>query len=137
MQISKRIVLHYPPSLTGRPIVYELVKKYDIMFNILRADFSVDGVGMLLLELTGEKRNLIKSFNFLKKVGIKTELLSQDIERLNDRCVHCGVCAMVCPVEAIVIDRPDMHVELNPAHCIGCEECVRVCPYNAIIISFI
>jgi ferredoxin len=137
MQISKKIVLYYPPILTERPIVYELVKKYDIMFNILRADFSVDGAGMLLLELTGKKDNLMKSFRFLRKVGIRTELLSQDIERSEERCVHCGVCAMVCPVSAFVITRPEMIVELKTARCIGCKECVRVCPYNAITISFV
>lgn len=137
MQVSKKIVLHYPPALTERPIIYELVKKYDIMFNILRADFSVDGAGMLLLEITGEKRNLSRSFQFLKKIGLRTELLSQDIERREENCVHCGVCAMVCPVAAFVITQPKMLVELLPARCIGCEECVKVCPYNAITISFL
>jgi ferredoxin len=137
MQVSKRIVLHYPPALTERPIIYELVKKYDIMFNILRADFSVDGAGMLLLELTGEKRNLSKSFRFLRQVGLRTELLSQDIERSEEQCVHCGVCAMICPAGAFLIIRPKMLVELRPARCIGCEECVKVCPYHAIKISFI
>ena len=82
-------------------------------------------------------RIITKSFRWLNKIGTGTELLSYDIERTKDRCVHCGVCAMVCPVEAIMIDRSDMHVELTPARCIGCEECVRICPYNAIIISFI
>ena len=137
MNISQRIVLHYPRFLTERPIVYELVKKYDIKFNILRADFSVDGAGMLLLELTGGKSSLTKSLKFLKKIGVRTELLSHDINRIEERCVHCGVCAMVCPAGALVIIRPQMQIELKPTSCIGCEECVRVCPYNAIKTSFI
>lgn len=137
MRISKRIVLHYPPTLTEQPLVYELVKKYDVMFNILRADFSVDGAGMLLLELTGEKRNLTRGLKFLNNIGVKTELLSQDIDRLDERCIHCGICAMVCPVGAFSIKPPKMLVELKTARCIGCEECVKVCPYNAIKISFI
>jgi ferredoxin len=132
MKISKRIVLHYPPDLTEKPVVYQLVKKYHIMFNILRANFSADGIGMLLLELTGEKNNLTRGLDYLKKIGVKTELLSQDIERIEERCVHCGFCAMVCPSRAISIQPVTMRVMIQTQYCIGCEECVRVCPYKAI-----
>lgn len=132
MDLSKRIVLHYPPSLTEKPIVYQLVKKYDCVFNILKAQFSVEGEGMLLLELTGTQRNLTRSLNYLESVGVKTELLSQDIVRIDERCVHCGICSSVCPTNAFSIHEPFMEVRLEPSRCMGCEECVRVCPYDAV-----
>jgi Pyruvate/2-oxoacid:ferredoxin oxidoreductase delta subunit len=132
MALSKRIVLHYPPSLTEKPIVYQLVKKYDCMFNILKAQFSVEGEGMLLLELTGTQHNLSRSLKYLKAVGIKTEFLSQDIVRIDEKCVHCGLCSSVCPTAAFSVDAPSMEVTLEPSRCMGCEECVRVCPYNAV-----
>lgn len=134
MEVSKRIVLHYPPALTEKPIVYQLVKKYDLMFNILKAQFSVDGEGMLLLELTGKQPNLTKSLKYLKAVGVKTEFLSQDIVRMDERCVHCGICASVCPTGAFYIKKQTMEVNLEPSRCMGCEECVKVCPYNAVKI---
>lgn len=137
MEVSKRIVLHYPPTLTEKPIVCELVKNYNITFNILRANFSADGEGMLLLELTGEKRNLSKSLKFLKEVGVKTELVGQDVTRLEKRCVHCGICSLVCPTAAFYIESRTQRVELEPARCMGCEECVKMCPYNAIKVSFV
>ena len=137
MDFSKRIVLHYPPSLTEKPIVYQLVKKYDIMFNILRARFSVEGEGMLLLELTGHKSNLARSLKYLREIGVKTEFVSQDIVRLERKCVHCGICSMVCPTAAFSINVPEMTVKLEPSRCIGCEECVKVCPYDAIKVFFL
>ena len=51
-----------------------------------------------------------------------------------DKCVGCGECVDVCPVEVY---------ELNdgksvPAHeddCLGCESCVEVCEANAIVVE--
>lgn len=137
MEIKKRIVLHYPPTLTEKPIVCELVRKYNVIFNILRANFSADGEGMLLLELTGEKRNFTKSLKFLKEVGVRTEFVSQDVARIEKRCVHCGICSLVCPTAAFFINGATQLVELETARCMGCEECVKMCPYNAIRVSFL
>src|SRR4030042_4249440 len=137
MSVSQKVVLRYPPSLTEKPVVYELVKKYNIMFNILKARFSADDKeGLLVLELSGTNTSLKKSFDYLPKLGVKTELLSQDIVRNENKCVHCGVCSAVCPTNAFYVKSPEMYVTLEMARCIGCEECLKVCPYNAIEISF-
>jgi len=37
MNVSKRIVLHFPKRLVDRPIVSRLVKDYDLEFKILKA----------------------------------------------------------------------------------------------------
>jgi ferredoxin len=138
MPVSKRVVLHFPRSLIEKPITYDLVKKYDVMFNILKAKIAVDdGEGLLLMELSGSRRNLIQSLDYLKAIGVKTELLSQDIVRVEDQCTHCGVCAGVCPTAAFYIRPPDMTVELVSSRCIGCEECVKVCPYAAIKVMLL
>ena len=34
---SERIVLHFPHRLVDQPIVYKLIKDYDLQFNILKA----------------------------------------------------------------------------------------------------
>ncbi len=137
MTVSQKVVLHYPPFLTEKPVVYGLVKKYNIMFNILKASFSADDKeGLLVLELSGTSASLKRGLGYLHKLGVKTELLSQDIIRFEDKCVHCGVCSAVCPTNAFYFRAPEMLVELEITRCIGCEECFRVCPYRAIEISF-
>ena len=52
-----------------------------------------------------------------------------------DQCSHCGMCANVCPTEAMAI--PTKTTEhraacLDAQRCLGCGVCVRACPTAAI-----
>lgn len=50
----------------------------------------------------------------------------------NDNCINCGVCAEVCPVEAIdFTDFTNVDIE----KCIRCNSCVKNCPQNAKIFT--
>jgi hypothetical protein len=51
--ISKRIVLHFPHRLVDQPIVYKLVKDFDLQFNILKAYVTPQEEGLMVLELSG------------------------------------------------------------------------------------
>jgi len=44
-------------------------------------------------------------------------------------CTRCGICASICPNEAIVIDET---VVIDPARCSGCGACADQCPRNAV-----
>lgn len=48
-------------------------------------------------------------------------------------CNQCGICADMCPVDAIT-EGPH-GLELNQQKCTGCGTCVESCPNNAIYIS--
>ncbi|MGQ9816389.1 MAG: NIL domain-containing protein [bacterium] len=138
MKISKKIVLHFPEELVAKPITYELVKNYDIIFNILKAKVAVDdGEGMLLLELTGTAFNIDRGLKYLRNLGVKTEPLTRDIQWLRHNCIMCGICASVCPGHAFYIIPEQMILQFKPEKCIGCEECFRVCPYHAIKLKLI
>jgi ferredoxin len=137
MAISKRVVLHFPPSLVEEPMTYVLVKKFNVMFNILKARVSVDdGEGALLLELTGTERNMNNSLAYLKRLGVKTETLDKDLVRADEKCVQCGICALVCPTNAFSITAREMTLNFDAAKCIGCDECRKSCPYGAIKTYF-
>lgn len=137
MAISKRVVLHFPPTLTAEPTTYVLSKKFNIMFNILKARVSVDdGEGMLLLELTGSEKNLSRGLHYLKKLGVKTELLEQELILTDAKCVQCGICALVCPTLAFSLKSQEMTLQFDASKCIGCDECRKSCPYGAIKTFF-
>jgi len=48
-------------------------------------------------------------------------------ESESGRCVACGVCAKVCPKEAVTIYR-GCYAVVDEGKCIGCGICVDNCP---------
>jgi len=134
--ISKRIVLHFPDKLADQPIVYKLVKDYDIEFNVLKAYISPEEGGLLVLELSGEDKNYEQGIQYLTEVGVKVQPLSQDIIRNDKRCSHCGVCVPLCPAGAFVVEPLTREVHFYDTKCIACGLCIKVCPLRAMEIKF-
>jgi ferredoxin len=46
------------------------------------------------------------------------------------RCLYCGGCVGVCPVQALELKEVVLSVDSNK--CIGCGICVKFCPVGAI-----
>jgi len=133
---TTKVVLRFPPELTDQPVTYKLIKEYDLMVNILRGHITPKEEGMLVLELTGTKKQLDSGMAFLAKVGVETQRLSKDIKWLTDRCTHCTACTSLCPTHALSVERETMIVDFDKDKCIACEMCVTVCPYNAMEVQF-
>lgn len=134
--ISKRIVLHFPPRLVDQPIVYKLVKDYDLKFNILKASVTPQEEGLMVLELSGDKDNYKKGVEYLQSCGVKIQALSRDIVRDDNKCTHCGVCIPVCPVDALSVEAYTRKVIFHNEKCIACELCIKICPTRAMEMHF-
>ena len=133
---SKKIVLHFPHRLVDQPIVYKLVKEYDLQFNILKAYVTPQEEGLMVLELTGEDKNFKKGIEYLQSYGVKIQPLSQDVIRNEAKCTDCGVCVPICPVGALVVEPLTRKVHFYENKCIACELCVKVCPTRAMEVHF-
>ena len=133
---TTKVVLRFPPDLTDQPVTYRLIKEYDLMVNILRGHITPKEEGMLVLELTGPKRQLDRGMTFLTELGVETKRLSRDVKWLKDRCTHCTACTSLCPTDALSVDRETMLVDFDRTKCIACEMCVTVCPYKAMEVQF-
>lgn len=134
--VSKRIVLTFPHNLLDKPIVYKLVKDFDLTFNILQAKITPKEEGLMVLELSGKKEKYAEGIKYLTELGVKIQPLSQDVARDDSRCTHCGACITVCPTGALYIDKKSMKVIFDSEKCIACELCVRACPPRAMIVKF-
>jgi L-aspartate semialdehyde sulfurtransferase ferredoxin len=132
---SKKVVIRYPADFAEKPIIYELVKKYDLLLNILKARISPRREGVLVLELSGEKENFDNGIRYLKGLGLNVEPLSKSVSQNVDRCVHCGACTAFCPTGSLDFDRSSWKVLFEPERCNGCELCVSACPVRAMEVS--
>jgi len=134
--ISKRIVLHFPHDLADQPIVYKLVKDYDLEFNILKAYITAEQGGLLVLELGGENRNYQQGIRYLRDAGVTVQPLSQDVVRNSNRCSHCGACVPLCPAAAFEVVPVTREVHFHDTKCVACGLCVKACPLRAMEVRF-
>ena len=133
---KKRVVLTFPHGLLDKPIVYKLVKDYDLVFNILQARVTPREEGLMVIELCGTKAHLDEGVKYLEDRGVVIQQLSKDVTRNDEACTQCGLCISVCPTGALSVNRDTMVVEFDPAKCVACELCVKACPARAMVVKF-
>jgi len=133
---SKVMLLRFPRDIVNRAIVVNLVKRYDLSFNILKATIYPRKEGMVVMELSGNRKNYNAGVRYLKGLGVKVEPIGQDIRRNEEKCYHCGICTAVCPTGALYIERPAMTVAFDSDKCSACELCVISCPAQAMEVTF-
>ena len=134
--VSRRIVMKFPHRLLDQPIISNLVKDYNLEFNILKASVMPNEEGLLVLELTGTEKDFEKAVEYLKKTGVNIQPLSQDIKRNEKRCTHCGACVTICPAGSLVLDQKTRKVDFHDDKCIACGLCINACPVRAMEIHF-
>ena len=128
-------ILRFPKETSSEPMIYQLVKQYDVEFNILKADILPHREGVMILELKGTKENVNNGLSYLRSFNVVAERLAAAINRDDDKCFQCGACTGICPVGALAIKRPEMEVIFDPEKCTGCSLCVPICPVRAMEVS--
>jgi len=136
MIVSKRIVLHFPRRLVDRPIVYRLVKDYNLEFSILKAFITPAEEGLMVLEVRGEQKEYDKGVKYLTNSGLRIQSLSQDVTRNEERCTHCGACVAICPTSAFEVDPLTRQVKFREEKCLACGICIKACPPRAMELHF-
>ena len=126
----KRIVLRFGTDISVKPIVYRLVKDYDLVVNIVKADVNPRKEGTMILEVTGDQSE--EGLNYLRNIGVSVQALNQEIVRNEENCVMCGACTGICPTGALYMERPSMEVRFDGDQCVFCQVCVIVCPMRAM-----
>ena len=134
--VYKKIVLLFPKRLVDRPIVFHLIKDFDLEFNILKASVTQDEEGLVVLELKGRQEDYDKGINYLKEEGVIIQSLSQDVLRNEERCTHCGACITICPVGVFELDAATRQIKFLDKKCIACGICIKTCPPRAMELHF-
>ena len=69
---TKRLWLTYPKKVIQRPVIYELGRKFKVVTNIRQASVTEE-VGIVSLELQGERTEIKKAIKWLEGFAIKVE----------------------------------------------------------------
>ncbi len=136
MAVSRRIVLHFPRRLVDRPIVYRLIRDYNLEFNILKASVTPDEEGLMVLELRGKQEDYDKGIRYLTKTGVRIQSLSQNVIRNEERCTHCGACITICPTGAFELEPLTRRINFYNEKCLACGLCIKACPPRAMELHF-
>ena len=120
------------PIAVGRPKV-EDINDANCFGELVKQKLTkgLESVDVSTLQCPDSGEENVKAFvEFVK--GYQAEQAKNPVKLLpitdENRCVMCGVCVDVCPMEAI--DREDVSV-VDPTLCIKCCACVKECPKEA------
>jgi ABC-type methionine transport system ATPase subunit len=74
-----RVRLTFPSALIQEPIVYRLVKDFDIVINIRRAEVKED-YGWVALELEAKDEKVLeRGVAWLKATGVQVDPIERDV----------------------------------------------------------
>lgn len=69
---KRRFWLMYPSKLITRPVVYELGKEFAVITNVRQASVN-DEIGLVSIELDGEREEIKRAISWLEEIGVKVE----------------------------------------------------------------
>jgi ABC-type methionine transport system ATPase subunit len=77
-KVSERIYLTFPKQLVKEPLVCQLAKKFDILFNIRGSTVTAE-MGLVALEIDGERAEVDKAIKWLKDKGVIVEPIEKNV----------------------------------------------------------
>jgi ABC-type methionine transport system ATPase subunit len=73
-----RLFVSFPEELVERPMIYELVKRFDVVPNIRRANVESHS-GWVILELSGEPDARAAAIAYLEELGCSVNRMEGDV----------------------------------------------------------
>jgi L-aspartate semialdehyde sulfurtransferase ferredoxin len=73
-----RLFVSFPEELVDRPMIYELVKRFDVVPNIRRANVEAHS-GWVILELGGESAQRDAAIAYLEELGCTVNAMEGDV----------------------------------------------------------
>ncbi len=135
--VTKKLLLYFPKCETEKPIVYHLVKDYDLLVNIFRAKVTPEEDGYLVLDVTGTEANIGRAIQYVSGFDVVVDAANKGVRVDEQKCTSCGNCLSHCPTDALAVpDRRTMAVAFDSSLCIECLSCIPVCGFGAIRATF-
>lgn len=123
----------YSAESSGEPVLSKVILETKALVNILKADISQDK-GLMVINVIGSAEDARKVLKAFGRYNVKARLLEKKISLDGDKCIDCGACVGLCPVDALSLDK-QMKLQLDENKCIQCKACVEACPVDALSIE--
>lgn len=127
-----KLHLKFPSELTNTPLTYDLIKKFNLKLNILKAEIDFNLIGNILFDVDGKSTDIAKAIEYLEQNNIESDLIPTTILINEEKCNECGLCTSVCKIKALTINEPHWELKFDSNKCVGCNHCIEVCPSRAI-----
>jgi NAD-dependent dihydropyrimidine dehydrogenase PreA subunit len=122
-----KIILKFSDKQVDQPITSKIIIDLKVPLNILNANVTPQG-GEILAEVPIEYVDRVVQAYEEKNVVVT---IQKGIEIDDEKCIDCGVCYSICPVDAIHF-KADYSIMFDEENCISCGLCVDTCPTRAI-----
>ena len=76
--VARKLWLTFPQELVGKPLIWEVARKFQVVTNIRQASVSRD-VGIVGLELSGEEDEVRGAIDFFLQAGVSVEPVERDV----------------------------------------------------------
>jgi ABC-type methionine transport system ATPase subunit len=75
--IKRRVMLTFTPDTIAEPIIHNLGQQFNIVTNIRQAELTEDK-GWIILELSGEEKDIEDGIAWANSKGVRSELISEE-----------------------------------------------------------
>ncbi len=131
-----RVLLTFHAGTVNLPLTYNLIKRFDIVVNILQAKVYPDEEGQLIVEMQNEQSEHIQEgIRYLESEGVTVQRLDEALRFDSDLCFHCGACTGVCKGGALTMAPDTWELVVAQEKCLFCGLCIDVCPVKALSLE--
>ena len=73
-----KFYLTYPKKLVKEPLIYQMTKKFDLVFNVRSASVSEE-IGIIALELDGRPEEIEAAVDWFRAQGVTVEPIEKNV----------------------------------------------------------
>jgi ABC-type methionine transport system ATPase subunit len=74
----RKFYLTYPKPLVKEPLIYQMAKKFDLIFNVRSASVSEE-IGIIALELDGRPEEIEAAVTWFREHGVTVEPIEKNV----------------------------------------------------------
>jgi len=130
--MDRKYKIEFEEANVQESVAYILVSEFDLKPNVLKAEISADGSGIMIVSLVGDDAKLDTAVDRLRQEGFVVNEMVKHISRDEALCWNCGACISICPVGTFSFDEKTWEVLLDNSKCISCGACLNACSVHAL-----